>query len=255
MNQEFVRMIVELHRGEDRQGPGSVEVTKKAMAFIPALASGEKGASLLDLGCGTGGQTLTLAENSAASIVAVDIIPDFVSELEKRAEEAGLSSRIEAKTGSMTDLALMGFAPASFDCIWCEGAMYHAGVESALALWADYLKPGGFVAFSDLCWLTDTRPEALDVFWNEEYPDIATVKARRGQIAAAGYALVDDFVFPDDAWMNYYLPLGVKARDFLAAHAGSQIAKEIIVQGQEELQMYLQYKDYYGYVFFVARKA
>lgn len=51
-------LIIETHLDLDRQGPGSPEVTLKALSFIENL---NDIAQVLDLGCGSGGQTMTLA--------------------------------------------------------------------------------------------------------------------------------------------------------------------------------------------------
>ena len=43
-----------------------------------------------------------------------------------------------------------------FDLIWCAGAVYFEGITECLQAWAPALKPGGAVAFSEVCWFTDT---------------------------------------------------------------------------------------------------
>lgn len=259
MNEDLLRLIVSLHKDENRQGPGTEAATLRAMGAIPALATlPEEGAGpeVLDLGCGTGGQTLVLARNSKARITACDIIPAFVERLEERVKEAGLEDRVTARVCSMAGLAEHGrFPKGSFDVIWSEGAVYHIGVEKALAQWGELLRPGGYLVFSDLVWLTPERPKEVEEFWKQEYPDITTADARKEQIRAAGYALKESFILPDEGWLEYYLPLGAKADSFMREHAGRPLAKDIVVQGYEELCMYLQYKNYYGYVFFIAQKA
>lgn len=59
----------------DRQGPGSPEITLKALSFIRGLSSESK---ILDVGCGTGGQTMTLANNTQGNITGIDIFPKFI---------------------------------------------------------------------------------------------------------------------------------------------------------------------------------
>ena len=62
-------LIIETHLDLDRQGPGSPEVTLKALSFIENLNGI---AQVLDLGCGSGGQTMTLAQNISGKIIGVD---------------------------------------------------------------------------------------------------------------------------------------------------------------------------------------
>ena len=52
-----VNLIVEYFSKIERQGPGSPEITLKALSFIEHLSAN---AQVADLGCGTGGQTMVL---------------------------------------------------------------------------------------------------------------------------------------------------------------------------------------------------
>ena len=62
-------LVIELHKPLDRLGPGSVESTNRALDFVEGLGSMER---VLDLGCGTGAQTMTLAERIPGSITGID---------------------------------------------------------------------------------------------------------------------------------------------------------------------------------------
>ena len=46
-------MICEYYSAVDRQGPGSEEITLKALNFVEGLTDNSR---IVDLGCGTGGQ-------------------------------------------------------------------------------------------------------------------------------------------------------------------------------------------------------
>ena len=45
-------LVIEAHVGLDRQGPGSAEVTVKALSFLDNI---DRISRTADLGCGTGG--------------------------------------------------------------------------------------------------------------------------------------------------------------------------------------------------------
>ena len=62
MNKEFTMMdlIIETHSGLERQGPGSPEMVIKALSFID---NHKEFVKILDLACGSGGQTMVLAQN------------------------------------------------------------------------------------------------------------------------------------------------------------------------------------------------
>lgn len=57
----------------DRQGPGSPEATLRALSFIGNM---REGSSIADLGCGTGGQTMVLAQNTPGNITGVYFISE-----------------------------------------------------------------------------------------------------------------------------------------------------------------------------------
>ncbi|HPV57451.1 MAG TPA: SAM-dependent methyltransferase, partial [Tenuifilaceae bacterium] len=68
-------LICEYFSSIERQGPGSPEVTIKALSFIDNLTENSR---IADIGCGTGGQTMTLAQNSQGNIIGVDLFQNFV---------------------------------------------------------------------------------------------------------------------------------------------------------------------------------
>ena len=70
---------------------------------------------VLDVGCGTGAQTLELASSSQAHIVAVDNHPPFIDELNRKARELGIANRLEDR---VCDMRRLDFASGCFDVIW-----------------------------------------------------------------------------------------------------------------------------------------
>ena len=116
-----------------RQGPGDNNSTKKAFSYITGLPSNP---SILDVGCGTGMQTLELARLTKGNILALDNHQPFLDELEKRSKIQNLSRRIKTINLSMFE---MKFNSNSFDVIWSEGAAYIYGFEKALDDWQPFL--------------------------------------------------------------------------------------------------------------------
>ena len=72
-----LELIIDFHLNSKRQGPGSEAETLKALAMTKL--TGNRDLKLADLGCGTGGQTLTLSEKIDGQITAVDLFPEFFS--------------------------------------------------------------------------------------------------------------------------------------------------------------------------------
>lgn len=100
---DLFEIMIEYHKHNERQGPGSEETTLKALSFIPHLNEKTK---ILDIGCGTGAQTITLGMNTDAQITAIDMLPQFLEELMKKVKENDLTKRITAKEMLMDSLTI-----------------------------------------------------------------------------------------------------------------------------------------------------
>lgn len=108
-------LICEYFSSIDRQGPGSDAFTLQALNFINPLIPK---ARIADLGCGTGSSAILLAKATDAEVVALDLFPDFLDKLTRRAAKEGVADRIHPIVGSMDALP---FEKESFDVIWSEG--------------------------------------------------------------------------------------------------------------------------------------
>ena len=133
----------------ERQGPGSPEVTLKALSFVDGLTDESL---IADIGCGTGGQTMVLAGHVPGQITGIDLFPGFIDIFNRNARQLGLQDRVKGIVGSMDALP---FGEEELDMIWCEGAIYNIGFERGLKEWRKYLKPGGYIAVSESSWFTD----------------------------------------------------------------------------------------------------
>jgi len=145
-------LVIETHAGLERQGPGSPAMTVKALSFLDNL---DKIARVADLGCGTGGQTMVLAQNIIGSITGVDICPDFINIFNDNAKELGFQGRVRGVVGSMENLS---FQKEEFDLIWSEGAIDSIGFEKGISHWGGFLKKGGYIAVTCPSWFTDECP-------------------------------------------------------------------------------------------------
>ncbi len=101
-------LLLELHHGGERQGPGGDDETHLAIT-LAGLAE-RKGLAVADIGCGTGASALVLARELDARITAVDFLSPFLERLQARAWEAGLADRIETLEASLVDTGAAGGA-------------------------------------------------------------------------------------------------------------------------------------------------
>jgi SAM-dependent methyltransferase len=244
---EQLQVFFSLHRGLPQQAPGSDASTRRAFELLPGLPAQPR---ILDIGCGPGRQSLALARLSGGSIVAVDILPFFLEELRERAEKAGLGDHIETRQCSMLELEL---ADESFDLIWSEGAIYNMGFEAGLRAWRRWLRPGGGLAVSEASWLSESRSRSAREFWAEHYPAMTTREVNRARIADAGYELADDFALPAREWWDdYYTPL--EQRIASRSPGATEAERLVLGQCQQEIDIFRESRDCYGYVFYVMRR-
>ncbi len=244
-----VNLICEYFSNLERQGPGSPEVTIKALSFIDNLT---QESSIVDLGCGTGGQTMVLAQHAPGQIKGIDLFPTFIDLFKVNAQKQNLQNRVQGLVGSMHQLP---FHREELDLIWSEGAIYNIGFERGLKEWKEFLKPGGYVAVSEASWFTEERPQEIEEFWMDAYPGIDTIPNKVAQMQQAGYVPVASFILPDKCWTeDFYAPQVEAKKLFLKKHAGNKAAEEFIANQNHEEKLYNKYKAYYGYVFYIGKK-
>lgn len=249
INEFDFNLICEYFSSLKRQGPGSDEATLKALSMIGRLPDGAK---VADLGCGTGSSAMILAKNLGVEVTALDLFPQFIEILKERAVKEGVDERINGMVGSMEDLP---FAENSLDMIWCEGAIYNIGFERGMKEWSKLLKVGGYIAVTDTTWLTDTRPEEIADFWNDAYNEVETMPVKVQKMMDAGLSPLGAFLLPEECWTtNFYVPQQKAQELFLQRHPGNKSADELIKNQRHEAELYAKYKQYYGYVFYIAKK-
>jgi predicted O-methyltransferase YrrM len=98
-----VNLICEYFLGVERQGPGSPEVTIKALSFINNLTNESR---IADIGCGTGGQTMVMAQHTPGNITGIDLFPAFIDRFNSNAKKLNVHSRVKGIIGSMDALPL-----------------------------------------------------------------------------------------------------------------------------------------------------
>ncbi|WP_435198370.1 methyltransferase domain-containing protein [Janibacter sp. GS2] len=172
---------------------------------------------VLDLGGGTGGLAVALAEQGH-SVIVVDPNADALASLARRAEESSASARVTAVQGDADSLAST-ITPGSIDLLSCHGALeYVDDPERTLSLIAGVLAPGGHLSLVTaqrvaavfaraLAGRFDQARAALtseDGRWGEEDPvprrfdrsDLAEMLTRTGftTLGARGVRIFSDLV-------------------------------------------------------------
>ncbi len=247
---EDYRLLIDLHKNANRQGPGGDAETNKALSL--AMIDRAAPLKIADIGCGTGASTLLLAQLLNAHITAVDFLQDFLEALKGRSEEMGLSEKIETLCCSMNNLP---FGDEEFDVIWSEGAIYNIGFERGTKDWNRYLKADGLLAVSEITWITGSRPPELQKYWDEEYPEVDVASSKIRVLEKNGYSPIGYFVLPVHCWLeNYYRPMQNSFKDFLNRNGNSEEARLIVEAESREIELYEKYKAHYSYGVYIARK-
>lgn len=243
-------LICEYYANLERQGPGSPEMTLKALSFIGNLTDTSQ---IADLGCGTGGQTMVLARHAPGKITGLDLYPGFIDLFNANAKRLNLDNRVTGVVGSMDALP---FAPASLDLIWAEGSIYNIGFQRGLTEWREFLKPGGYIAVSEASWFTPQRPAEIETFWMESYPEIDTIPNKVAQMQDAGYIPVASFILPETCWTDHFYNSHPAVQDaFLKKYKGDKTVEAFIASERRGAKLYEAYKDCHGYAFYIGKSA
>lgn len=235
----------EIHKSLPRQAPGSDERTQAMLDIV--LHTGQPRVAV-DIGCGPGRSTLILAHNGIR-VTALDTHQPFLDELVLRAQAAGVSGLVEPVNTSMTELA---YADGAFDLVWAEGSAYIVGWEQALQNWRQLVKPGGFMAASECCWLTDAPSAENADFWQRAYPTMLTRERAAATAERCGWRVLGIVDFTDGDWQEYYGPLAERhARLALDTREEMQAA---LAMSRKEIEIRTKYGHEYNYIGFVLQR-
>jgi SAM-dependent methyltransferase len=244
----FWEIFFEVYEPLPRQGPGNRACASRALSLCRHLPPTP---TVLDLGCGSGAQTLHLAELTSGSIVAVDSHAPSIERLRATVAERGLAERIRPLVG---DMAQPGVPPESFDLVWSEGALYNIGIENALRICRGLLSVGGYVAFTDAVWRKDDPPPEVKASFDLDYPSMGRVPDVLTAIGNSGFSLVGHFTLPDDAWWDdFYTPMQRRIEELRGEYVDEPETLAVLDQLAQEPEMHRRYSAYYAYEFFVAR--
>ena len=244
--EKYIRALIELHRGLERQGPGDTEFSDYIISQIPELPAKPR---IADIGCGAGVGTLFLADKFRSKVRAVDFSREFLEELINRAKQRGLEHLVETIE---CDMGSLDWKPETIDLLWSEGAAYNITFEGALKAWRPLMAVNGIAIISELNYFTNEVPESVRVYWQNAYPNIGTESENSSHANSSGFKVLEIHRLPSKAWWdNYYGPLRENMNFF--KHSEDSIMQSVIKETEEEMKLFEEHEKHYGYSFYIMK--
>jgi 2-polyprenyl-3-methyl-5-hydroxy-6-metoxy-1,4-benzoquinol methylase len=129
---------------EGRMGDRHIDLMARFLALFPVSVADFQGASVLDVGCWTGGTTLLLS-TLGAKVHAIEEVRKYVNMVQFLIRSFGLTDRVSAEPKSIYDCNEAAFQDR-FDIVYFPGVIYHlSDPVLALRILFNALKPGGFI--------------------------------------------------------------------------------------------------------------
>ncbi len=142
-------------------------------------------------------------------------------------------------------MAAPGLAPASFDLVWSEGALYNIGLDHALRNVHALLRPGGHLVFTDAVWRKENPPAEVRAGFDQDYPTMAWTGDVLATIERHDFAVLGRFTLPDEAWWtDFYTPMLARIEALRRQHAGDAEAAGVLDELAREPELHRLYSDY-----------
>jgi len=245
-HERYIRCIIKLHLGLERQGPGDSGYSSYILSLIKTLPENPR---IADLGCGTGAGALLLADKFKSKVRAVDLSREFLDELISRAKQLGLDYLIEPIE---CDMGSLDWELGSVDLLWSEGAAYHLTFEGALKAWRPLMAENGIAVISELSYFSSHVPQAVRAYWQNGYPAIGSEAENKDRANASGFEVLGIHRLPSKAWWdNYYGPLRKNMEPFRDSE--DETVQSVIKEIEEEMNLFEEHEKHYGYSFYVLK--
>jgi ubiquinone/menaquinone biosynthesis C-methylase UbiE len=135
-------MITDYFGIKDKCRKGLINHLRKAFSKVHEIENPE----IMDAGCGTGVQTLWIANKYSGNITAIDIDKNALDCLQNKIKNKNLLNRITIINNSFFDFKAKS---DNFDIIIAEGLLNVIGFERGLLKMLEFLKINGYLIIHD----------------------------------------------------------------------------------------------------------
>jgi len=211
--------------GEGYLSPGGPDEVRRILEGLDL-----RGATILDIGCGTGGIAVSLVEDhGAARVVGIDVEAALCEQARARAERHHLHDRIEIQ---LVAPGPFRFDDEQFDIVFSKDSIVHIPDKESLCRDAfRILRSGGWFVASDWLIAHDGEPsEAMRRYIAAEDLDFAMASPRRYLEALTAAGFVDIELRNRNRWYREV------ARDELERLLGSLHDEFVAVLGEVDVR-------------------
>ncbi|MCU0610078.1 MAG: class I SAM-dependent methyltransferase [Chitinispirillaceae bacterium] len=223
----------------------------KEFSMAAARISGVNAAShVLDIGCGYGESACRLAADFRCKVTAVDASEENITMAKALASERRVSHLITFETA---DIQHCDFSKSTPDLVLAEGGILSfLSRKEGLRLAASWLQQHGWLAFSDMIFLSDKVPEDVRVIFEDDKYHYESEHSYRALVNEAGFDVHFMSLVPPSGWDNYYAHMARR----LEYPKGFFADKNVRLAFHREIDIFYRLEGFrfIGYLFCMARK-